>query len=148
MSHIDTGTKTTDGTPAPLWRTRLLDAGSCSFTHPAVRGNHYSFAPKIHAIMLWLKLIHVSKEGPVYNEFSFAHITLGWFVGTKAISSLPQSQFMRSWQTVYFLSLNAFGPTFDISVTYATLAQVSSNINNERKQLHVIHCSHIWPWIL
>ena len=52
MNHIDTGTKTAAGTRSPLWRTRLLDAGSCSFTHPAVRDNHYSFAPKIHAVML------------------------------------------------------------------------------------------------
>ena len=52
MNHIDTGTKTAAGTRSPLWRTQLLDAGSCSFTHPAVRDNHYSFAPKIHAVML------------------------------------------------------------------------------------------------
>ena len=52
MNHIDTGTNTAAGTRSPLWRTRLLDAGSCSFTHPAVRDNHYSFAPKIHAVML------------------------------------------------------------------------------------------------
>ena len=52
MNHVDTGSKTAAGTRPPLWRTRLLDAESCSFTHPAVRDNHYSFAPKIHAVML------------------------------------------------------------------------------------------------
>ena len=31
----------------PLWRhASPLNDGSCSFTHPVVRGNHYSFAPK------------------------------------------------------------------------------------------------------
>ena len=49
---IDTGAKTAGGTRCPLWRARLLDAGSCCFTHPAVKGNHYSFAPKIIAVML------------------------------------------------------------------------------------------------
>ena len=29
MNHIDTGAKTAAGTRSPLWRTRLLDAGSC-----------------------------------------------------------------------------------------------------------------------
>ena len=52
MKHSDTGTKTAAGTRSPLWRTRLLDVGSCSFTHPAVRGNHNSIALKIHAVML------------------------------------------------------------------------------------------------
>ena len=59
MNHIDTGTtKTAAGTRSPLWCTRLLDAGSCSFTHPTVRDNHYSFAPKIHAVMLYCWAIH------------------------------------------------------------------------------------------
>ena len=52
MKHIDIGTKTVAGMRSPLWYMRLLDAGSCSFTHPAVRGNHYSCTPKIHAVML------------------------------------------------------------------------------------------------
>ena len=52
INLIDTGAKTPGGTRCPLWRTRLLDAGSCHFTHPAVKGNHYSFAPKILAVML------------------------------------------------------------------------------------------------
>ena len=60
MNHIDTGTKTAAGTRSPLWRRRLLDAGSCSFTHPAVRDNHYSFAPKIHAVMLLFPTMHDS----------------------------------------------------------------------------------------
>ena len=51
-NHISTGAKTAAGTHSPLWCTRLLDGGSCSFTHPAVRGNHYSFTPKIQAVML------------------------------------------------------------------------------------------------
>ena len=52
INYVDTGAKTAVGTRSPLWRTRLLDAGGCSFTHPAIKGNHYSFAPKIHAVML------------------------------------------------------------------------------------------------
>ena len=52
INHIDTDPKTAGDTRCPLWRTRLLDAGSCCFTHPAVKGNHYSFAPKILAVML------------------------------------------------------------------------------------------------
>ena len=52
INHIDTGAKTAGGTRCPLWRTRLLDTGSCRFTHPAIKGNHYSFAPKIIAVML------------------------------------------------------------------------------------------------
>ena len=46
INHIDTDSKTAGDTRCPLWRTRLLDAGSCCFTHPAVKRNHYSFAPK------------------------------------------------------------------------------------------------------
>ena len=46
---MDTGTKTAAGMHSPLWRTRLFDAGSFSFTHPGVRGNHYIFVPKIHS---------------------------------------------------------------------------------------------------
>ena len=46
IKHIDTDAKTARDTRCPLWHTRLLDAGSCCFTHPAVKGNHYSFAPK------------------------------------------------------------------------------------------------------
>ena len=42
MNHIDTGAKTAAGTGSPLWHRRLLHAGSCSFTHPAITGNHYS----------------------------------------------------------------------------------------------------------
>ena len=45
-NHIYTNAKTAAGTPSPLWRTRLPDAGSCSFTQPAIRDNHYSFAPE------------------------------------------------------------------------------------------------------
>ena len=52
MNHVGTGAKTAIGTRCPLWRMRLLDAGSCTLTHPAVRGNHYSFAPKILTVML------------------------------------------------------------------------------------------------
>ena len=52
MNHIDPGAKMAAGTRSPLWCTRLLDTRSCNFTHPAVRGNHYRFAPKIHAVML------------------------------------------------------------------------------------------------
>ena len=47
MNHVDTCTKTAVGTCFPLWCTRLLDSGTCSFTHPTIRGNHYSFAPKV-----------------------------------------------------------------------------------------------------
>ena len=52
INHIDTDAKTAGDTRCPLWRTRLLDAGSCCFKHPAFKGNHYSFAPKILAVML------------------------------------------------------------------------------------------------
>ena len=58
INHIDTGAKTVVGRRSRLWRTRLLAAGRCSFTHPAVKGNHYSFAPQIHAVMLWYKSYH------------------------------------------------------------------------------------------
>ena len=38
INQIGTGAKTAAGTRSPLWRTRLLDGGSCSFTHSVVRG--------------------------------------------------------------------------------------------------------------
>ena len=50
MNHIDTGAAA--AMRSVLWRTWLLGAGSCNFTHSAVRGNKYSFASIIHATML------------------------------------------------------------------------------------------------
>ena len=44
MNHIDTGSKRAADTRFPLWRTWLLDTGSDNFAHPAIRGNHCSFA--------------------------------------------------------------------------------------------------------
>ena len=46
MIHIDIGVKTVVGTQSLLWRTWLLGARRCNFTHLAVRGNQSSFAPK------------------------------------------------------------------------------------------------------
>ena len=52
INYIDADATAAGDTRCPFWRTRLLDAGSCCFTHPAVKGNHYSFAPNIIAVML------------------------------------------------------------------------------------------------
>ena len=42
MNHIDTGAKAAADARSPLWRTRFLDPGYCSFAHPSVRDNRYS----------------------------------------------------------------------------------------------------------
>ena len=44
-------------THVTAWRRELW------LTHPAVRGNHYSFAPKIHAVMLWCLLLDEKLHG-------------------------------------------------------------------------------------
>ena len=45
-NHIDIGTKAAVGMRSLLWRTRLLDAGSCSFTHSTVKDIPYISSPK------------------------------------------------------------------------------------------------------
>ena len=52
MKHINTGAKAAAGMHSPSWRMWLFDASGCRFTYPTIRGNHYSFVPKIHAVML------------------------------------------------------------------------------------------------
>ena len=52
MKHIHTGAKTAAGMHSLFRRTQLFDTGSCSFTHPTVIDNHYSFVPQIHTVML------------------------------------------------------------------------------------------------
>ena len=62
INHIGTGAKTAAGTRSPLWRTRLLDSESCSFTHPAVRGIKCSFSPKSTQSCYNMSYIHSRKN--------------------------------------------------------------------------------------
>ena len=57
MNHIDNGIKTAADSRSSLWRTRLLPVmPGCVTLQISNRGNHYSFAPKIHTVMIWLIL--------------------------------------------------------------------------------------------